>query len=220
MAKPHSHFSFSVFLAAGYAVAGTYWNFDPEVITLATVILVIAGMLPNIDEGRGAPAQELAGLVAAVVPLLLVESMPAIRQGGVSRVALVVVCSFVLTRMLISRGLQHWFTHRGVVHSIPAAIITFEMVYLFFGDMPGRERLYLSTAAFAGFLSHLIIDAYGSHDLVAKAMGQAEKKPGALKLCGATWGQTFSLYTTMTVLGYYVVRDLYPQFRVFAGVQY
>jgi membrane-bound metal-dependent hydrolase YbcI (DUF457 family) len=222
MAKEQSHFSFSMGLAVLYALCGVFiLNMPAEVVLLSSVILVIAGMLPNIDESQSGSAQEFGGLLAAISPLILFQFFPSFRGGGITRVALVVICCYLLSRILIVRLLQGMTTHRGALHSIPAAIVTFEAVFLLFWDLSLRPRLYLSIAAFLGFFVHLLMDAYTNIDLVGRAMGRGvQKRPGALKLGGASLSSTLAVYACAMVLGWFVVKDVYPGFHFVAGVKY
>lgn len=222
MAKQQSHFSVSVGLAVIYVLLGTLlFNFHPEILFLASVILVIAGMLPNVDESSSSEAQELGGLLAAISPLVFLELYPRFQHGGITRLTLVVVCCYLLSRVVIARLMKACFVHRGVLHSLPAAVITFEGVYLLFWDLTQTQRIFLAFAGFAGFFTHLLMDAYTNLDLVGRAMGRGvQKQPGALKLKGPNWGGTFALYTCMMVLGWFVLKDIYPGFRVVPVVQY
>ncbi|MFN8390507.1 MAG: metal-dependent hydrolase [Bdellovibrionota bacterium] len=222
MAKEQSHFSFSVGLAVLYALGGMFiLDLRPEVILLSSVIVVIAGMLPNIDEVESGSAQEFGGLLAAASPLVLFEFYPAFSHGGITRVVLVVICCYLISRVVIVRLLQTVTSHRGIIHSIPAAILSFEAVYLLFWDLGLRARMFVAFAAFLGFFVHLLMDAYTNVDLVGRALGRGvEKRPGALKLKGNSWGSTIAMYTCVMVLGWFVLKDIYPGFRLTAGVHY
>lgn len=221
MAQYQSHISFSVVVGIAYAAIGIFFfNIFPELAFLASAIIVITGMLPDIDAKSSAPARELGGLLAAVSPIALIELYPGVRAGGIARVALVVVFCYFMTRVVVVRLLQRFTVHRGMVHSIPAAIITFEIVYLLFWDLYWSDRLYVGIAGFVGFLSHLVLDASGNIDLLGKALGKAEKKPAALKLASDRMGPTVFIYASMLVLGWFVARDVYPHLSIYAGIRY
>lgn len=221
MPELKSHVSFSVLTAAGYGFIGfSFFGVSPEYVLLATIIVFITGILPDVDETGGLPEQEAGGFLAAIVPLLIVDSMPDVRAGGIARVALVVICSYLFTRLVVVKLLQKFTLHRGTIHSIPAAIITFELVFLLFWDTPMRDRLYLSFAAFVGYLSHLLLDGWGNIDLVGRAMGKEITGKPALKVLGSNWGATIFMYGCMAFLGWFVMRDLYPGFKVVAGVKF
>lgn len=221
MAQHQSHISFSAALGIAYAAGGVYaLNVLPEHAILALALVVITGILPDIDGGEGAPAQELGALLAMIAPVALVESFPQLRAGGVARIALVVIGSYLLTRVLVVRGLQKFTVHRGMLHSLPAAIILFEVVYLVFWDMFWHDKLYIAGAAFVGYFSHLLLDATSNVDLVGRALGKSEKKEPVLKLAGGGWGTTLAFYGSAAVLAWYIVQDFYPHIRFYAGVKY
>ena len=221
MAQHSSHISFSAAVGIAYATGGWYvLHALPEHAILALAIILITGMLPDIDGGEGAPAKEVAALLAAIVPVVLVQSLPFVQAGGVARIALVVIVSYVVTRIFVVRGLQKLTTHRGMLHSIPASIIIFELAYLLFHDLYWRDRLYLASAAFIGFLSHLLLDASSNIDLVGKALGSGDRKAPALKIAGGSWGMTIAAYICLLSLGWYIAQDFYPRLRFYAGVNY
>ncbi|MBP9837593.1 MAG: metal-dependent hydrolase [Proteobacteria bacterium] len=218
MAKVENHFSISVAIALLYAAFGVViLELKPESIFLASVILVIAGILPNIDEGKGLPAKEFNGFIAAISPLVLLQLYPKLQSAGMSRLAIVVICSYIAARYLMDKIFTSFISHRGMMHSIPAAIITFEIIFLIFRDTPMESRLYISVAALIGFLSHLVIDGYTNLDLVNRAMGKGTSKQApVLKLWNENSSATFATYACMFTLGWLVLRDLYPNFKLFA----
>lgn len=221
MATSQSHFSFALIVALLYAAAAALlFQFRAELVLLASVLVVLAGMLPNIDQSGSNQERETACIVAALVPLLCLEFFPSITQGGVPRVALVVVACYVLTRLIVVRVLKHCTTHRGMVHSVPAAIIAAEVTYLLFWDLQWQGKVLLAFATFTGFSTHLLIDAYGNLDLIKAAKGERESKPKVLKFFGATAKSTFLAYATMFVLGWFVARDMYPSLGFYAHVSY
>ena len=211
MGKYNSYISFGCVVAVGYAAFGFFFqNFDLELLLLGAAIIVIAGMIPNIDSRGEAPAREVGALLAAIAPVIVLELFPGVRSGGAARVALVVLGSYILTRVIVVRVIHRYTQHRGMLHSIPAAILTFELVYLLFWDLYFEARLYLASAAFIGYLSHLMLDAYGNLDFMGKAFGTDGKKQPALKFFGGNWGPTIAMYLTVVFFGWQVMEDLYP----------
>jgi membrane-bound metal-dependent hydrolase YbcI (DUF457 family) len=221
VAQPQSHVTFSVSIGLAYALGGVFiFNFLPEHAVLASVIVIIAGMLPNIDSKGGASAREMGGLLAAISPIVLIEFFPGLKAGGIARIALLVVCCYLITRMVVVRALERFTVHRGIFHSIPAAILTFEVVYLLFWDLYWKERLFIAIAALVGFLSHLILDALTNLDLLGRAFGKGERKPAVLKFTGKTLGSTVAMYISVVVLGWFIAIDIYPSLSLYAGVKY
>ena len=221
MAKVESHFSISIGLAIAYSLLGViFLAIKPEIVFLAAVLVVITGILPNIDEG-GETASNFSGLIAAAAPLLLMQLYPNMQTAGVSRMALTVIGSYFISKYIFDNVILNMTSHRGVMHSIPAAIITFEVIFLLFHDLSMQPRLYLACGGFTGFFSHLMIDGYTNLDLMNRALGKGvTKKPSALKLTAETSTTTLVTYSTLVILGWFVVKDLYPNFKIFAGVHY
>ncbi len=218
MASHRSHFSVSALLGIGYAAAGVVvLNTHPEYALLAAVIVLVSGLLPNIDNGPAtAPAQEFIGFIAALAPLVAIEQFPEARHGGVARIALVVICSYLLAKIIFSRVLTKWTANRGMLHSIPAAVICSEIVYLLFWDLLPRDRLFVSAAALVGYGAHLFLDASSNFEL----LGTPNKKPAVMKIAAPNWFATTMMYSTMIVLGWFVASDLYPGLKVSLGVHY
>ena len=217
MAQLQAHVTFSALTAVGYASAGVViFGVSTEISILAAIILLIAGLLPDIDGGAGIPARELGGLIAAVAPIAVLRNFPEVHAGGMVRISLVVIASYFLTRLIVVRFLQKATVHRGMIHSVPAAIICGELVYLLYRDVFWYDRMYLAVGAFLGFLSHLLLDAYHNFDLLGKVLGSSEKKPGAMKVIGPTFGLTCILYTGVAVLGWYIAKDFYPNLKLYA----
>ncbi|MCB0343537.1 MAG: metal-dependent hydrolase [Bdellovibrionales bacterium] len=211
MAKQESHITFSTIVGIAYALCGILvLGIYPEHAMLALALIVIAGMLPDIDHGSGRPAHELGALLAAIAPLVLIEAFPTLRAGGMTRMALVVIACYLATRVFVVRALQMFTRERGIIHSIPAAVIVFQAAYLIFDDLYWFDRVYVAGAAFTGFFSHLLLDASGNLNLVGKAMGEGNKSKAALSLVGDTWGTTAAAYACVLVLGWFVYKDLYP----------
>ena len=108
MATSQSHFSFSLITAALYAaLAILLFHFKPELVLLSSVLVVVAGMLPNIDQSGSNQAREMGSLLAAIAPLVCLEIFPGVSRSGIPRIALVVVLCYLITRLVIVRGLKN-----------------------------------------------------------------------------------------------------------------
>ena len=98
----------------------------------------------------------------------------------------IMLISFFFTRYIFGYLLNKFTVHRGLWHSIPAAILCFEITYLLFFDLPGKLRLLYAVAVFGGFLSHLILDELYSVKVLAldtkRSFGTALKFRGNSKL--------------------------------------
>ena len=215
--EERTYFSLSVALAVVYACLGFFiLGVYAEHVLLATILVVICGVLPDIDSGTSNSARELGGLLAAVSPLVVIGLFPSIISGGgVARIALVAICCYLITRVLIMQGLVKFTATRGIVHSIPAAILSFELVYLLLWDVFWYDRLYVAFGAFFGYFSHLLLDGYGNLDIMGSAMGKASKKAAVLKFTGKSWGSTLAIYGVVFFLGWRIAGDFYHLPKIF-----
>ena len=83
------YFASSLVVSLVYCFFGfVFLDVHPEYLLLASAVIVVAGLLPDIDGTENVPARELAGLLAAVTPLLFLEFYPGFAAGGVSRICL------------------------------------------------------------------------------------------------------------------------------------
>lgn len=95
-------------------------------------------------------------------------------------------------RYILGYLLAKFTVHRGLWHSIPAAVLCSEITYLLFFDLPVKVRLLYALSVLGGFISHLLLDEMYSVKVLAldtkRSFGTALKFTGPSKL------QTFFLY--------------------------
>jgi len=214
MAQHNSHLSFSTAIGLGYTFVG-FWFFDvfPETLLLTFVMVLLCGLLPDIDAPGGSTARDMSALLAIVPPLLLIENFPALKQSGISRLVLVTVISYAISRHAILKlVLEKRTSRRGITHSIPGAIICAELVYLLLWDLSSADKIFVGGGALISYLSHLALDSLSEVD--ANGKPSAPLKPnGVFKLGGLTLGSTLAAYALMTVLTFSISAEYVPKFQ-------
>ncbi len=201
----------SYFLSVVYTLIGFFFLRLPgELCLLSGVVVFIASILPDIDSDKEVAGQEIAILIAAILPLLAISYKPSLQTTGVTGMAILVFASYLITRIIFVQFAISFVSYRGILHSIPAAIITFDLTYLLFKDLHTFERLYISVAALVGFMSHLLVEAYANLDMVNQALGKGGKDKPVMKLTGATQQSTIFAYAVLCGLTYVVFQDLFP----------
>jgi hypothetical protein len=218
MAKPRSHLTLAVTIGIAYALFGVFvMRVNPEHAILGSILVIFAHMLPNMD-GGGADRfpKEFGGFLAALAPLIAMEMFPVIKSGGIARIFVFFWCSYLLVKWVMARILEKWTKPRGLFHSVPAALLTTELTYLFFWDLPMTSRIFATIGALVGFSSHLLLDASTNLDFI----GNKERKPPVLKLVAKSWETTCALYISVVFLGWLVMKDIYPQLRIYGGVTF
>ncbi len=164
MAMFKQHVMFSTVLGAGYAVIAKGLGAEPTHAILAGGLCGVAGMLPDLDSDSGRPVRELFGITAAVVPLLL---FPRLARAGFCAEAVILVAAalYFLIRFGAAWVFRHYTVHRGMFHSLPAAVIAGEVGFLLHDCPEPQGRMILAGGVFLGFLSHLALDEiYGLSD--------------------------------------------------------
>jgi hypothetical protein len=149
--------------------------------------------------------RESLAFAAAVVSTMLADrflsfgwTMDAIILAG----ALV----YLLIRFAVAELLKRYTVHRGMFHSIPAAIVFGEVAYLLAtGDLP--IRLYKAGGVVLGYMIHLVLDEMYSVYYVRGRM-QIKKSFGtAVKLYGDKLWPNASAYGKLVLFTFLALKD-------------
>ncbi len=206
MANFKTHLTFSTLVGAGYG-AGAYLMFDVPLPTcmLAGGLCSVSGMLPDIDSDSGVPLRESLAFGAAVVPMMLVDRL---QQLGLSTESIVLAGAavYLFIRFIFARLLKRYTVHRGMFHSIPAALIFGELAFLLAsGDV--NVRLYKAAAVVIGYLSHLALDEIYAVEW-AKGRIRLKRSFGtAMKLWGRQWWPNLATFAKLAVISYIAFRE-------------
>ncbi|MBI1901672.1 MAG: metal-dependent hydrolase [Planctomycetia bacterium] len=198
MAGFKTHITVSTALGlAGGAAAYAGFGVPLDQCLLGAGLCSVSGMLPDIDSDSGVPLRESLAFGAAVVPMLLVDRL---RQMGLSTDGIVLVASgiYLAIRFGFGKFLKQYTVHRGMFHSIPAAIIFAELAFLMCDCPQTSHRLFKAGAVLAGFMSHLVLDEIWAIDL---RRGRVKKSFGtAVKLFSSSHWANVSTYGKLILL--------------------
>ena len=181
MAGFKTHITVSTLAGAGYgAAAYAFFDVPGPACVLAGGLCSVSGMLPDIDSGPGRPLRESLAFAAAVVSTMLVDRF---QQFGWSMESIILAGAFVyvLVRFGVAELVKRYTEHRGMFHSIPAAIVFGEIAYLLAaGDL--RLRLYKAGGVVLGYMIHLVLDEMYSVYYVRGRMHVKKSFGTAIKL--------------------------------------
>lgn len=157
MANFRTHIGFSTILGCGYAGLGYAVGAPAESAVLAGGLCGVSGMLPDIDSDTGIPLRETMAFAAAVLPLLTVDRMQVL---GLSYewIVLIGAAMYLIIRFGLAKLLAKYTVHRGMFHSIPAALVFAGLAFLLTGCNNLHIRYYKAGAVLLGYLSHLVLD--------------------------------------------------------------
>jgi hypothetical protein len=175
-----SHITGSTLVGIGYG----YWGVTTQAMSLETGMLAgglcaVSGMLPDLDSDSGIPLRETSMFVAAIAPMLMIDRF---RDLGLSHeaMALAAMLVYLAIRFVGVEFFKRYTVHRGMWHSIPAALSAGMLAYLVMPCPSESIRVYKSMAVVIGFTVHLTMDEIWSIDLsrgfrLKKSFGTALK---------------------------------------------
>ena len=205
MAAYREHITVSGILGVAYASGAVFlFGFSFVQAAIAVVLTWVAGMLPDLDSQSGRPVRELSGVVAAFVPLLLLQHAENAGIHG-DRAMLFAIIAYAVVKYGGTFLLGKFTVHRGMFHSIPALLIATELTFLAYHSDELRVRALMAVGVGLGFLSHLVLDEMysvqwdGMKVRLAKSSGTAMKFFGSEALPnGVTMGLLLCLsYATL-----------------------
>lgn len=206
MAGFKTHITVSTVVGVGYgAAAYALYDVPAPACLLAGGLCSVSGMLPDIDSGPGVPLRESLAFAAAVVSTMLADRF---QSFGWTMDAIILAGAMVylVIRFAVAELLKRYTVHRGMFHSIPAAIIFGELAYLLAtGDLP--IRLYKAGGVVLGYMIHLVLDEMYSVYYVRGRM-QIKKSFGtAVKLYGDKLWPNVSAYGKLALFTFLALKD-------------
>lgn len=207
MADFKTHITVSTAFGVAYgAVAYKMFDVPPPTCVLAGTLCSVSGMLPDLDSDSGVPLRESLSFASACVPMLLIDRF---RQQGWTPETMVLVGAGVYAAIRFGLGalLKRYTVHRGMFHSIPAALIAGEVAFLLCSSGDIYLRAYKACAVMLGFMSHLVLDEIYSVKVSGVKVGLKSSAGTAVKLwSGSTWAN-LSAYGKLVALGVLVFND-------------
>lgn len=209
MAGFKTHISFSSTLGIGYA-CGAYALFDMPWTScvIAGGLCSVSGMLPDLDSGSGRPIRESMGFAAAVIPMMCLEWFEAVAMPRelmiVSAVGL-----YLLIRFGLAWAITKYTVHRGMFHSVPAAVLAAMVVLLLCGGQHTRVdiRLFKAGGVFVGYVSHLLLDELWSLEWRYGLLRRKKSFGSAMKLWGKSLWGNLSVYGKLAAVAVLVGND-------------
>lgn len=157
MANFEMHISTSCAVGAVLGGIGYAVGMPTATCVVAGTLCGIAGMLPDLDHDGGVPLRETLSFMAAAVACLMQERW---RHLGLTleSLAMAGLLTYIMIRFALGGMLRRLTVHRGMFHSLPAALIAGLLTFLVCHSTDMNGRLFKSGAVVLGFLVHLILD--------------------------------------------------------------
>ena len=204
MADFKTHVSFSSAAGAAYGTGIWLLGVPGPTSAVAGGICAIAGMFPDIDSKTSRALQETLYLLAGLVCMLVLLRLRDSDLNG-DLILAVGAATFLSTKFVVGKIVAHSTVHRGMVHSVPAALIAGELTFLL-SSGPDTFRFLKAAALVIGFLSHLVLDEIYSVDIrgvrIKKSFGTALKF-----VCFKKTKKNVFIYLLLCGLGYLIVHE-------------
>jgi len=114
---------------------------------------------------------------------------------------------YLLIRFVLARALAKYTVHRGMFHSIPAAIIAGQVAFLLASGEDVHLRIYKAGAVFLGYMSHLVLDEVYSIEWYRGRLRLKKSFGTALKLISRNWWPNISTFAKLAILSYIVLKE-------------
>ncbi len=206
MAGFKTHITTSTVLGVGYATAGYSLGAPLATSMLAGGLCSVSGMLPDLDSDSGIPVRESVAFLAAIVPMLMVERLQRMELP-MEAIVLAGGLIYIAIRFGLAAIFKHYTVHRGMWHSIPAAIIASALALLLCTGDDYRLRVFDAGAVFLGFMSHLVLDEIWSIEMKGGRIRLKKSSGTALKFWGKSLWGNISTYVKLAAVVVLVAGD-------------
>ena len=205
MADFRTHITASSVLGVAYGgAAHAFFDVPLSTSVLAGGLCAVSGMLPDVDSNSGRPLHEGLAFAAAVVPMMMVDRFQQLGWTPES-IVLAGAALYVFVRFALGELLKRYTVHRGMFHSLPAAVIFGEMAFLLTSGSDLRLRVYKAGAVVVGYVTHLVLDELYSIDWHRGRLRLKKSFGTALKMFSHKWWPNVSAYLKLGVLTYIVL---------------
>ena len=171
------HLTTSTATGIAYGLAGAAYGLPPTSCAIAAGSCSVAGLLPDIDSSSSRSFQECIYVAAGITAMLCINRL---KEFPINPEVITLAGAFIFlfVRFGVGSAIKKMTVHRGMYHSIPAAIIAGEITFLV-STGSVEIRIFKAVGLVCGFLSHLLLDEIFSIDLqgkrIKKSFGTAIK---------------------------------------------
>ena len=166
MADYQTHLKGGVVMGIAAALAaGSLGMVTAAEMPFIAIVTVWGGLAPDLDSDNSRPSRIMTDYVTLIVPTVLLWRLPALHDS-LQRAAISWVVLAAVVRWPVAGLFKKLTVHRGMFHSIPAALIFGGLAFLLAGRRLGDVPLQVAAgaSATAGYLTHLCLDELWSVD--------------------------------------------------------
>lgn len=207
MAGFKTHITTSTTIGVVYGVGAHFvFGIPAPACVVATGLCSISGMLPDLDSDSGVPVREMISLIAAAVPMLMLNRLQhfQLSEETMACVAIVIYC---ILRFGVAELFKRYTVHRGMWHSVPACAIAGLLTFLVVSGEDFYIRAFKTLAVVIGFMSHLVLDEIWSVKVGPGGVSVKRSFGTAIKFWSGSLWANVSTYAKLVVVALLAAGD-------------
>lgn len=208
MANFKTHMGWGMIIGAASVVGASLGSlvYGWDHLFLIFGMVLIGSFLPDMDMDEGLPFQILFGLLSVGVSGYVFYDLYTSGQRDVLLLILIPMASFFGMRFFVGGIFMRFTDHRGIWHSVPAAILIGLIVLRVMqsGRIGDDLASKASMALMIGYVGHLILDEiYASVNLAGGSLLPKRSLGSALKLYARSKISTVIVYAGIVYLWFF-----------------
>ena len=164
MANFNQHLSGGAIAAViGTAISIFFFSVSFVQAVVTFIFIIFGAILPDIDSDTSKPVHMAFGAAGIILPVITYQFFFH-GEYKLENLLCYIVFGYLIIRYAVANIFFKFTHHRGIIHSIPFAVICGEVTYLLFINSATEIRLLFAFACTAGVLVHLAMDEIWSID--------------------------------------------------------
>lgn len=176
-----------------------------------TILGTIGALLPDIDSDTGKPLELLFQWLSIIVPTMCLKWVQPFIGYDIPELLCYIILSYLFINHIVLISIKKLTAHRGIMHSIPFAILCGEIAWVIFGNERKIFTQYGTLAIFCGCLLHLILDEMHSISFDDGRPVLNRASGSALTFTSPHILSTVAIYSLMIITSVYILLDTFAQ---------
>jgi len=168
------------------------------------ILGILGGLLPDLDSDTGKPLELLFQLLSVLLPMLLYSHFKDRLGADVTTMLLFFCAGYLAVQYFLCPLIKKMTAHRGIMHSIPFAVLCAQITFLLFPGLPQQTALYYAAAVFLGAMIHLFLDEFYSVSFKGILPRFNRYSGSALAFTSNSSAATLTVYLLLFFTGYLI----------------
>ncbi len=189
------------------AIGVSKGHIDPKEAGAVVILGTMGGLLPDLDSDTGKPLELLFQLLGVLIPMSIYLLLKPHLGGDIAVMLLVVTLGYLAVQYLLCPLIKKLTVHRGIMHSIPFAVLCGQIAFLLFSAVPRLTAIYYAIAVFSGCMIHLVLDEFYSISFKGIVPRFNRASGSALAFYSSSAGATLVVYLLLIITSYVIFGD-------------